>query len=339
MLPQVLLLSLVAFAAPRAALPGVAASSPRPRECVSQASEPELWARVRESDRRFCRTLARGYTRLERAPAEALSLAEAAAAERRGSPSADLLRARALLRLGRPSEAWALVARLVEARPGKPAWSIDDPGALHDVAGAAVVSGAVARGHELYRLLVARASLLPGARERTRALLEAGAAALARGPEFSSEAEVYLDEARRSSPGFDAVVLAFSALALDRAGHADLARARSLEVSDPWALERLLDDSARAAISRSSLPTEASEPVPPPSAAAQKDDPKPLPLFLPSAELHAAIAVIVAPRDPKLAEIHLRAYLADPRAGKGPWAEHTRKKLMSRADARPRREE
>ncbi len=85
-------------------------------------------------------------------------------------------------------------------------------------------------------------------RERTRALLEAGAAALARGPDYSSEAELYLDEARRSAtPGFDAIVLAFSALALDRTGQADHARALGLEVSDPWSLERLLGESERAA--------------------------------------------------------------------------------------------
>jgi hypothetical protein len=306
---------------------------------LSQAAEPELWARARASDRRFCQSLARGYTRLDRAPAEALTLAEAAAAERRGSPSAELLRARALLRLGRAREAWALMAPLLENRPGHPAWSIDDPEALHDVAGSAVVSGDVARGHELYRLLVARGSLLSDPRERTRALLEAGAAALARGPEYSSEAELYLDEARRStSPGFDAIVLAFSALALDRAGQGEHARALALEVSDPWSLERLLDADERAAVVRQVLPggtgAERAQ-AGPPSAEARR----PLSFFLPSGELHAAIAVLVAARDPKLAEIHLRAFLADPRAEKGPWAEQARQKLAGPKVARPRREE
>jgi hypothetical protein len=241
------------------------------------------------------------------------------------------------LRLGRPGDAWALIAPLLEARPGRPAWSIDDPEALHDVAGAAVVSGAVARGHELYRLLVARASLLSDPRERTRALLEAGAAALARGPDFSSEAELYLDEARRSSsPGFDAIVLAFNALALDRSGQTELARAAALEVSDPWSLERLLDDTARGAIARQTLSSATNEPARAASAPEPTEARKPLALFLPSGELHAAIAVLVAARDPKLAEIHFRAYLADKRAEKGPWAEHARQKLAS---ARPRREE
>jgi hypothetical protein len=309
-------------------------------ECLSQAAEPELWARVRASDRSFCRSLARGYTRLERAPAEALALAEAASAERKGSPSAALLRARALLRLGRPGDAWSLMAPLLEVRPGRPTWSIDDPEALHDVAGAAVVSGAIARGHELYRLLVARASLLSDPRERTRALLEAGAAALARGPDFSSEAELYLDEARRSSsPGFDAIVLAFSALSLDRAGQTELARAAALEVSDPWSLERLLDGTARAAIARQTLSSATNEPLRSAPVAEPTETRRPLALFLPSGELHAAIAVLVAARDPKLAEIHFRAFLADPRAEKGPWAEHARRKLASRASARPRREE
>ncbi len=267
-------------------------------------------------------------------------MADAASVERKGSPSAALLRARALLRLGRPSEAWAQVAPLLEAGPGRPAWSIDDPEALHDIAGAAVVSGAVARGHDLYRLLVARASLLSDPRERTRALLEAGAAALARGPEFASEAELYLDEARRSSsPGFDAIVVAFSALSLDRAGQSELARAAALEVSDPWSLERLLDETARSAIARQTLSSATDEPervTPAPEATENRER---LALFLPSGELHAAIAVLVAVRDPKLAEIHWRAYLADPRAEKGPWAEHARHKLASRVSARPRREE
>jgi hypothetical protein len=233
------------------------------------------------------------------------------------------------------------MAPLLEPRPGRPVWSIDDPEALHDIAGAAVVSGDVARGHELYRLLVARASLLPDPRERTRALLEAGAAALARGPDYSSEAELYLDEARRSaSPGFEAIAIAFSALALDRTGQAEHARALALEVSDPWSLERLLDESERAALNRQVLPGGAA-----PETALVAAEPKaaettkPLAFFLPSGELHAAIAVLVAARDPKLAEIHLRAFLADPRAEKGPWAEHARQKLANRASARPKREE
>jgi hypothetical protein len=232
------------------------------------------------------------------------------------------------------------MAPLLESRPGHPAWSVDDPEALHDVAGAAVVSGDVARGHELYRLLVARASLLSDPRERTRALLEAGAAALARGPDYSSEAELYLDEARRSaSPGFDAIVLAFSALALDRTGQADHARALGLEASDPWALERLLGESERAAVARQVLPAGAAPETPRSPDAPPAETNQRLAFFLPSGELHAAIAVLVAARDPKLAEIHLRAFLADPRAAKGPWAEHARQKLASRSSVKVRREE
>lgn len=236
--------------------------------------------------------------------------------------------------LGRARDAWAAIAPHLEGRPERPAWGIDDPEALHDVAGAAVLSGDVARGHELYRWLVARAALLSDSRERARALVEAGAAALARGAEFVSEAELYLDEARRAStPGVDALALAFQALALDRAGQPEHARALAREIADPWALERLLSERERAAVTSQIFGATEGAPVAPPP------EPEGRPVFfLPSGELHAAIGVVMAGRDPKLAELHFRAFLADQRAGAGPWVEHAKKKLSLRSSARRREE-
>ena len=132
--------------------------------------------------------------------------------------------------------------------------------------------------------------------------------ALALGPSFENEAQLYFDEARRVlAPGYRDLVLAFGVLALDRAGRSDHARALAQEVEDPWTLERFVTAA--------------------PGAAAR---PRPR-LALPSGELDAAIAASVASRDARLAEQKWRAFLADPRAAQGPWVEHARQRLSALA--------
>src|SRR5690349_3084348 len=100
-------------------LVAAATSSPRPPECASPASvqEPEFWAQARSAERGpYCVALARGHTRLERAPAQSLELAEQAQKLVPGSRAAQILRVRALVRLGRAAEAWALIAPLMKEK-------------------------------------------------------------------------------------------------------------------------------------------------------------------------------------------------------------------------------
>ncbi|HEV8244649.1 MAG TPA: hypothetical protein VGP93_02685, partial [Polyangiaceae bacterium] len=105
---------------------------------------------------------------------------------------------------------------------------------------------------------------------------------------------------------------AFTALALDRAGHGEQGRAAAREATGPWELERALTaDDQRPSETRS--------------------------FVFPSAELGAAIAMLAEGRDPKLAEAHWRAFLADPRASRGAWAAHAKQKLALPARA-PQRE-
>jgi hypothetical protein len=296
----------------RAGLAAAATSSPRPAECASPtvAQAPELWGRARSADRgSYCVALAKGHTRLARSPAEALELATRALELLPQSRAATVLRARALVRLGRGAEGWALVAPLLAAgKPGVAAnelLGVDDPIALRDLAAAAVSAGADVQAHELFRVIAARASLLPDARLRATVLLETAVLALARGPEFLGQAELYLDEARRHQvPGLRDLVQAFTALALDRAGRAEQSRAAAREASGPWTLERRAE----------SLPD----------------------LVLPSGELSAAIAVLAEGRDARVAESGWRTYLADARAGKGPWAAHAQSKLSPAARGRAR---
>ena len=283
-----------------------ATSSPRPPECASAAAaqEPEFWARARSADRApYCVALARAHTRLGRLPAEALTLAERAqdlGCPRRGH---ELLRARALVRLGRGSEAWTLLGPLL-GKPGEPAL-IEDPVALRDIAAAAVAAGDDGAAHDLFRVIAARANLLPDARLRAVVFLETGVLAMARGQGSLPEAELYFDEARRAQvPGLRDLIQAFTALALDRAGHGEQARAAARETGGPWELER--------------------------RAESLRD------LVLPSGELSAAIAILAEGRDQKLADSRWRAYLADARAARGPWAEHAQRKLSAPARGRAR---
>src|SRR5688572_2853308 len=120
------------------ALLAAATSSPRPPECASAATaqDPEFWARARSADRGpYCVALARAHARLGRAPAESLTLAEGAQELAPSSRAALILRARALVRLGRGSEAWALVSPLL-SKPNE-ALLLEDPVALRDIAAAA----------------------------------------------------------------------------------------------------------------------------------------------------------------------------------------------------------
>src|SRR5688572_14895853 len=161
-------------------VPAAAAASPRPLVCRSESERrSSLWARARPVEvERFCATLARGLSRLERSPAESLELAREAMAILPRETLGPLLEGRALLRLGRPAEAWQRLAPLVLAS----APALDDASSLHDVARAALLSGALDDAQRLYRLLMPRSVVLGSAQLRRTATIEAASLALARGP-------------------------------------------------------------------------------------------------------------------------------------------------------------
>jgi hypothetical protein len=303
-------------------VPAAAAASPRPALCRAEAgSRSSLWARARPVEvERFCATLARSFARLERAPAEALELAREATAMFPSETLGPLLEGRALLRLGRTGEAWQRLAPLVVAG----AQALDDAASLHDVARAALLTGALEDAQRLYRLLMPRSVVLGSERIRRSATIEAAALALVRGPADLEEALGYLAEARASPAAGDRdLVLGLLALTLDRAGRREQARTVIREASGPDELDGLLSRSERARVAAGeSLPAE------PPGSVIARGRP-----LLPEGEIHAVIATLAEGRDPALRKAHLVAFLASP-AGKGPWAEHARRALEGGKGAR-----
>jgi tetratricopeptide (TPR) repeat protein len=303
-------------------VPAAAAASPRPGLCLAETgNRSALWARARPVEvERFCATLARSLARLERAPAEALELARDASAMFPSETLGPLLEGRALLRLGRRAEAWQRLAPLVVAS----APALDDAASLHDVARAALLSGALEDAQRLYRLLMPRSVVLGSERIRRTATIEAAALALARGPADLEEALGYLAEARASPAAGDLdLVLGLLALTLDRAGRREQARAVAREASGPYELEGLLSEAERARVAMGAEP--GAEPA---GGAIARGRP-----LLPEGEIHGVLAALAEGRDPALRRAHLTAFLASP-AGKGPWAEHARRALEGGKGAR-----
>jgi hypothetical protein len=299
-----------------------AAASPRPLVCRAESDRTSsLWARARPVEvERFCVLVARGLSRLERSPAEALELAREAVRIAPRETLGALLEGRALLRLGHAREAWQRLSPLVLAS----APALDDASSLYDVARAALLAGALDDAERLYRLLMPRSVVLGSAAVRRAATIEAGTLALARGPATLEEGLGYLTEARASAAAGDRdLVLGLFALALDRAGRREQARAVAREASGPFDLEGLMTPADRARVAAPELPV--TESAVAPLARGR--------VILPEGEIHAVIAVLAEGRDASLRRAHLVAFLASP-AGKGPWAEHARRALEGGKGAR-----
>jgi tetratricopeptide (TPR) repeat protein len=260
--------------------------------------------------------LSRATARLEHAPAAALELARSAASFEPNAPAAKLLEGRALLRLGRVPEAWVLLAPFVEEKSAP----LDDAPSLFDVARTALAAGALEQAARAYRLLVPRAALLGSRQTERTAVIEAASLALARGPGTLDEALGYLETARAIPlAGDHDLMLALTALALDRAGRTEQARAAAREAEGPWDLESQLSQAERSRVAETALsPT--GELTPSPAAI------RPSRIMLLDGELHAAIAELAWGRDEALRRAHWRAFLASA-AGRGAWAEHARRAL------------
>jgi tetratricopeptide (TPR) repeat protein len=304
---------------PAAELSAAAGAGTRPPTCRPHAAQVDstLWTRSRPPELlRSCRTLGRGYARLASHPAQALELARAAGVVPGNERAAKLLEGRALFRLGRSAEAWALLAPFVDEK----AEPLDDAPSLLDVARAALAAGALDVAHRAYRLLVPRAALL-GSRQASRiALIEAASLSLARGPAGVDEALGYLETARSVPLAGDRdIILALTALTLDRAGRTEQARAAAREAEGPWDLESEMSLAERSRVAEAALSGSPELTASPAGVVRGR-------IMLLDGELHAAIALLAAGRDEALRRLHWRAFLASA-AGRGPWAEHARRAL------------
>ncbi|HSU38158.1 MAG TPA: hypothetical protein VLJ38_01290 [Polyangiaceae bacterium] len=304
---------------PPAELAAAAAAGVRAAACRPHAgrTDPTLWTRARPPEVALsCRLLARATARLDHSPAAALELSRSAASFEPNALTAKLIEGRALLRLGRVPEAWALLAPFAEEKSAP----LDDAPSLFDVARTALAAGALEQAASAYRLLVPRAALLGSRQAERTAVIEAASLALARGPKSLDEALGYLETAR-SIPlaGDHDLILALTALALDRAGRSEQARAAAREAEGPWDLESELSQAERARVAETAL-SPSGELTPSPAAI------RPSRIMLLDGELHAAIAELAWGRDEALRRAHWRAFLASS-AGRGAWAEHARRAL------------
>src|SRR6516225_9943499 len=128
---------------PAAELAAAAQGGTRPAACRPHAgrTDPTLWSRARPPEVVLsCRLLSRAAVRLASDPTGALELARSAAAFEPNARAAKLVEGRALFRLGRVPEAWAVLAPFVDEK----AAPLDDAPSLFDVARTALAAGALA---------------------------------------------------------------------------------------------------------------------------------------------------------------------------------------------------
>jgi tetratricopeptide (TPR) repeat protein len=215
-----------------------------------------------------------------------------------------VLAARSEAQLGKYTEAWE---RFDRARALSPS-SVESPGALHDLAVAALRTGHIEQAADAYRVLAPRVELIDDERERVRVLVEGGVLAMRRGPEHLGEAIGYLNEARRAgSPlGLGDYVIAALSLAYARQGRESDAMGVVDESSGPWRLEAEREREGQAGVS--SLPA------------------------LPAGELDAMIAILSERRDKDLALERLQSYLVS--VPSGPFAAWTRARREALLHAR-----
>ncbi len=275
----------------------MARAGARPVECGGAVRvKASRWERARAPGLgEYCDSLARGYASLKAAPRA--SLADAARAERAvpGRAAPLVLAGRAEVALGSFREGFSDFERARALSPR----SVEPPGALHDLAVAALRTGHPSAALGAYRALVPRAELLDDAAEEHRIFVEGAVLAMAQGPEHLTEAIGYLTRARRLAklPELDDYLLSALALAHDRQGRISEALGVAADASGPWKLES----------ARSRAP-QAGSPVP----------------VLPAGELDAMIAIVATLRDRDLALERWQSFLETDAGKSGPFAAHAR---------------
>jgi len=274
-------------------------SGARPAECaplVSQAAA-NVWERAKSPAlRRYCDLLASGAAKLATGVGvdearEALAIAEQAAEVLPGFAAPNVLRGRALERLGRWSDAVSALS-LAKAHDEH---ALDDPAALLALGRSLGRTGDASGAEVAFRALLPKAASLSLA-DRGGAELEAALLALSRGPDGLDVAIAVLRQARRDAQDAMQTMVAMTlGLALDRADQREEARLilagaahadPNATLADPRVRSVLLDVGALA-------------------------------------EGDALAAIVLESSAPSAARDAWGRYLAGP-GGKGPWAEHAR---------------
>ena len=252
------------------------------------------WERAKEPNlRRYCDLLASGTAKLVGMGSTILvkevpQIADDADKLLPGRASPSVLKGRAFLRLGRPEDA---LAALNEAKR-RDDRALDDPVALLAWARANARTGHLTEAAQAYRAALPRTSALT-AQERSAASFEAGMTVMAQGPAGIDDAIAMFRQARRDAQDAMQVgSIAALALALDRAGQRDEAKAILAErsrtdvkatLADPRVIEALSDAGVR----------------------------------------YEGDALVAIALDGEGAKDAWRTYL-DGAGGKGPWADHAR---------------
>jgi tetratricopeptide (TPR) repeat protein len=269
----------------------------RPAECgvLEGFKAANVWERAKEPElRRYCDLLASGTAKLvgeATLAKDVLGIADQADALMSGRAAPKVLAGRAHLALGNAAGA----QKALEEARARDDRALDDPVALLAWARANARIGNLDEAARAYRAALPRTSAL-SAQERSAASFEAGMAVMSRGTETVDDAVAMLRQARRDAQ--DAMQIASVvglALALDRAGQRDEARAILAERIRGDVQPMLADERVVAALVDAGVPHEA------------------------DALRAVALEVTSAP----LAREAWRAFLAGG-GGKGPWAEHAR---------------
>ena len=220
-----LVIALVVFA--QAGQPQGGFGAARPAECGVQEGfrAANKWERAKVPNlQRYCALLASGTAKLVNAGALAKdvpAIADEADKLLPGRAAPSVLKGRALLRLGKASEALVV---LEEART-RDDRALDDPVALLAWARANARTGHFDEAANAYRAALPRTSALAAA-ERSAASFEAGMIVMAQGPKAIDDAVAMLRQARREAQdSMQTASVVALALALDRSGQKEEAKA------------------------------------------------------------------------------------------------------------------
>ena len=301
-----LLIGLVVFA--QAGQPQGAFGAARPAECGVQEGfrAANKWERAKEPNlQSYCALLASGTAKLVNAGAlarEVPAIADEADKLLPGRAAPSVLKGRALLRLGKASEALAV---LKEART-RDDRALDDPVALLAWARANARTGHSEEAAQAYRAALPRTSALAAA-ERSAASFEAGMVVMSQGPKAIDDAVAMLRQARREAQdSMQTASVVALALALDRSGQKEEAKAVLAERVRPDAKPVLADPRVTEALADAGV----------------------------SHESDALLATALESTDPSAARDVWHRYL-EGAGGKSPWSDHARTH-ESASPARPK---
>jgi tetratricopeptide (TPR) repeat protein len=219
----------------------------RPPECgaLDGGKAANVWERAKAPElRAYCDLLASGASKLaglQGSPRDVLQIADDADKKFPGKLAPSVLRGRAYERLRKYDDAFSTLA----AVRTKDSSALEDAPALLAFARAAVRTSHPKESFDAYSALLPRAVALP-ASDRGPAYVEAGFVAMARGPNGIDEAVAIFRQARKDAQDSAQTIAWLGlALALDRAGSRDEARAVLGERAKPDVKGALADSKTR----------------------------------------------------------------------------------------------